>query len=35
MLKSFNIPELSNGPTPFDAKDIERVYWNQEAEKVR
>ena len=35
MLKSFNIPELSNGPAPFNAKDIERVYWNQEAEQVK
>jgi hypothetical protein len=34
-LKSFNIPELSNGPTPFDAKDIERVYWEQQAESVK
>ncbi len=30
--KSFNIPELSVGPLPFDAMDIERVYWKQEAE---
>jgi len=35
MLKSFNIPELSKGPTPFDAKDIEQVYWNQEAEQMK
>lgn len=35
MLKSFNIPELSKGPTPYDAKDIERVYWNQKAEQVK
>jgi len=35
MLKSFNIPELSKGPTPFDARDIEHVYWNQEAEQVK
>ena len=35
MLKSFNIPELSKGPLPFDAKDIERVYWDQESEKVK
>jgi len=34
MLKSFNIPELANGPAPFDAKDIEHVYWEQEAEKM-
>ena len=35
MLKSFNIPELSKGPVPFDARDIERVYWEQEAEPVK
>ncbi len=35
MLKSFNIPELSKGPTPFDTEDIERIYWNQEAEQVK
>jgi hypothetical protein len=35
MLKSMNIPELSQGPVPFDAKDIERVFWDQEAESVR
>lgn len=35
MLKSFNIPELSKGPVPFDAKDIERVFWDQETEKVK
>ncbi|MCX6239640.1 MAG: hypothetical protein NTY07_19180 [Bacteroidia bacterium] len=34
-LKSFNIPELAKGPTPFDAKDIERVYWDQEVEQVK
>jgi len=34
-LKSFNIPELAKGPTPFDAKDIERVFWDQEAEHVK
>ncbi|MCU4163675.1 hypothetical protein [Carboxylicivirga caseinilyticus] len=31
-LKSYNIPELSLGPLPFDAMDIERLYWKQEAE---
>ena len=35
LLKSFNIPELSDGPTPFDARDIERVFWDQEAELVK
>lgn len=35
MLKSFNIPELSKGPTPFDAKDIEHVFWDQKAEHVK
>nr|WP_321406290.1 hypothetical protein [uncultured Carboxylicivirga sp.] len=30
--KSYNIPELSLGPLPFDAMDIERLYWKQEAE---
>ena len=35
MLKSFNIPELSKGTTPFSARDIERVYWNVKAETVK
>lgn len=35
MLKSFNIPELSNGPTPFDAGDIEQLFWNTEAEQMK
>lgn len=35
MLKSFNIPELSKGPAPFDAEDIERIFWKQEAEQVK
>lgn len=34
-LKSFNIPELSNGPVPFDVMDIEQVYRNKEAEQVK
>ncbi len=34
-LKSFNIPELSNGPTPFDAKDIERIFRDQGVEQVK
>lgn len=33
-LKSFNIPELSRGPLPFDAIDIENVM-KQKAEKFR
>lgn len=35
MLKSFNIPDLSASPVPFDAADIERVYMEQEAEQVK
>jgi hypothetical protein len=35
MLKSFNIPELSIGPAPFDAKDIEHVFRSQEPEQVK
>lgn len=35
MLKSFNIPELSNGPTPFDAGDVEQLFWNTEAEQMK
>lgn len=31
-LKSYNIPELSTGPLPFDAGEIERIYHEQEAE---
>ena len=34
-LKSFNIPELSKGPVPFDVMDIENVFRNQEAEQVK
>ena len=34
-LKSFNIPELSKGPVPFDVKVIEQVFRNQEAEQVK
>ncbi|WP_340111735.1 TolB family protein [Maribellus mangrovi] len=34
MLKSFNIPELAKGPVPFDAMDIEKLYFEQEAEVV-
>ena len=35
MLKSFNIPDLSVSPVPFDAADIEKVYMEQEAEQVK
>jgi len=35
MLKSFNIPDLSASPVPFDAEDIEKVYQEQVAEQVR
>jgi hypothetical protein len=35
MLKSFNIPELSSGPAPFDASDVERIYKQKEAEPFR
>ena len=35
MLKSFNIPDLSASPVPFDAADIEKVYMEQEAEQVK
>ena len=34
-LKSFNIPELSKGPVPFDVKVIEQVFRNQEAKQVK
>ncbi|MDH6304489.1 hypothetical protein M2459_001222 [Parabacteroides sp. PF5-5] len=34
-LKSFNIPELSKGKLPFDALDIERMYWHTEADTMR
>ena len=33
-LKSYNIPELSRGKLPFDATDIERLYFKVPAEKV-
>jgi hypothetical protein len=32
-LKSFNIPELSTGKLPFNAADIEHLYWNGEGEQ--
>ena len=35
MLKSFNIPDLSDSPVPFDAADVEKVYMEQEAEQVK
>jgi len=31
-LKSYNIPELSTGPLPFSARDIEHIYRESEAE---
>jgi hypothetical protein len=34
-LKSFNIPELSKGVLPFDARDIERIYQDIEAETMK
>ena len=34
-LKSFNIPELLEDRVPFDARDIEKVYWDKEAEPVQ
>ena len=33
-LKSYNIPELSKGPAPFNARDVERAFRRLEAEKV-
>ncbi len=33
-LKSFNIPELSKGSHPFNAKDIEDIYYQQSAEPM-
>lgn len=34
-LRSFNIPELSKGKLPFNAIDIEDIYWNVEAEPFK
>jgi len=34
-LKSFNIPELSKGALPFGASDIEKIYYEQEAEQFQ
>ncbi|HZL11201.1 MAG TPA: hypothetical protein VFC65_14520 [Prolixibacteraceae bacterium] len=34
-LKSFNIPELSKGQTPYNASDIEQVYKNQMEEQIK
>ncbi|GHT14171.1 cytochrome c-binding protein [Bacteroidia bacterium] len=33
LLKSFNIPELSTGKLPFNAADIEKVYWKDKIEQ--
>lgn len=33
-LKSFNTPELSKAPLPFNARDVEETYHNHEAEKM-
>jgi hypothetical protein len=33
-LKSYNIPELSKGKLPFTARDIERIYYGMDAEKL-
>jgi hypothetical protein len=33
--KSFNIPELFKNKVPFDAREIEKVYWGKEAETVQ
>ncbi len=33
-LKSYNIPELSKGPAPFKARDVERAFRRLDAEKV-
>jgi Tol biopolymer transport system component len=32
-LKSYNIPDLSKSPVPFEARDIESIFKNKEAEK--
>lgn len=34
-LKSYNIPELSTGPLPFDAAEVRRAYWEMAAEPFR
>ena len=34
-LLSFNIPELSKGPVPFDAYDIQQIYSKEKPEKVK
>jgi hypothetical protein len=34
-LKSFNIPELSKGPVPFDAFDVQSVFEKKTAEAVK
>ena len=34
-LKSYNIPELSKGKLPFTARDIERIYYDTDAEKLK
>jgi len=35
MLKSFNIPELSTGRVPFNARDIEKLYKGMDAEHIK
>jgi hypothetical protein len=34
-LKSYNIPELSKGPVPFNAVDIEKAFNSLDAELVK
>lgn len=34
-LKSYNIPELSTGRLPFDATDVQKAYWEIEAESFQ
>ena len=34
-LKSYNIPELSTSELPFDAEDVQEIYYDEEAETFK
>jgi len=34
-LKSYNIPELSTSELPFDAEDVQDIYYDEEAETFK
>ena len=34
-LKSYNIPEISTSELPFDAEDVQEIYYDEEAETFK